>query len=337
MTLITFASAGADFYETKAQVKRVGLGRKSSRGARRQLERLKILMRLRRALAESEPDVIVSFIDLTNILTLIAAKRMDVPVIISERTDPRAYRIPLIGRILRRATYPRAAALVVQTSSVAEWAETMVASERVRVIANPVRPSRRDQAEAHSQSLPSGPFVLGVGRLGSEKGFDLLIRAFARSIKDHPEWQLVILGRGSEEKNLRKLARDVGVDSHTQFLGLIREINVAYARGALFVLSSRFEGFPNVLLEAMAAGMPVIAADCRSGPRDIVTHEVDGILVRPNDVGALHRAMERVMSDPELRSRLGSEARRVVDRFSIHTIADAWGELFATALQRHAR
>lgn len=334
VTLITLAGSVPDFYRVSSKVHRIRLTAENAsiptRSVGRLQHQLTILFSLRRAIADSAPHAVVSFIDITNILTLLVTSRMKVPVIISERVDPRAHWIPIQWRMLRRALYPRASALVVQTASVSNWASSMVGAKKIHVIANPL--SVRHFAGPASIEVPAAPFALAVGRLVPQKGLDILIKAFALCSRIHPDWYLVILGKGPEEENLRHLAKISGVESRVHFLGATEDVEPFYRAGSLFVLPSRFEGFPNALLEAMAAGMPVIATDCLSGPREIIRDGVDGILVDPDDIENLSSAMERLMSDDVLSARLAEQARRVNEQFSLEAIANRWEVLFSSVM-----
>lgn len=329
VTLVTTDPSVPDFYEVSPRVDRIRLPRKPvTRGIGRQVERVKSMIRLRSALAALHPDVVVSFMDVTNILTLLATTGMKIPVVVSERTEPRAHQLTTLHYALRRAMYWRASALVVQTRSVADWARSLIATEKLHVIANPVvLPDQVDQAGI---PIPYKPFVLAVGRLQWEKGFDILIEAFSLCSKTLGHWNLVIYGKGSEEPQLKEQARSLGAGSRVYFPGTTDNLAPVYRNASLFVLSSRYEGFPNALVEAMAVGLPVIAANCRSGPGEIISNEVNGLLVDPEDVEQLRNAMERLMNDRETADRLGDQASAVAERFSLPKIGQDWERVFSS-------
>ena len=300
---------------------------------RRNVERFRALRRL---LQELRPDVVVSFLVEVNVLALLAMGRNDAPVIVSERTDPRRHSPRRPWRFLRRRLYPRAAAVVVQSEGAAEWARAFCAPTRVHVIPNAIatRPAPVDGTAP--AWLPAGPFVLGVGRLSAEKGFDLLVRAFARFAPAHPEWALVVLGEGAERARLESLVTASGLQGRVLLPGFAESPEPAYARAACFVLPSRYEGFPNALLEAMRAGLPVVAFDCDSGPRDIVNHERDGLLVPPGRVDLLGDAISRLADDGALRQRLAAAAPQVVERFGVTRVRALWDALIrATSGRLH--
>lgn len=332
VALITFCDARNDFYSLAPAVRRIGLARRRSLlpGA---LGRLRLL---RRTLREVRPDVVISFIDTVNLHVLVAAQGLGVPVVVSERTDPTQHRIGAVPTLIRRLVYPRAAAVVVQSDTVRDWARRFLPAERVHVIANPLSPllleAVPEPVAAHAPGAGS-PTIVAVGRLGREKGFDLLLRAFALVRPRHPAWSLQIVGEGEERGDMEALARSLGIDDAVSFPGLCREVGAVLRAAGIFVLSSRFEGFPNALLEAMACGLPVVAADCPSGPRHIVRDGVNGILVEPENVEALAVAISRLIADPAARFRLAAAAVEVRSRFSLGRVMQQWESLVAAVVR----
>jgi glycosyltransferase involved in cell wall biosynthesis len=216
---------------------------------------------------------------------------------------------------------------VVQTRSVAAWAEAFVPSGRVRVVPNPVR--KLSGGSPRPAALGQRKAVVAVGRLGREKGFDLLLEAFARSKLAGAEWQLVILGDGPERPLLQRRIDELGLQGSVLMPGVVKHPEQWLQHAQLFTLSSRFEGFPNALLEAMQCGLPVAAFDCPSGPGEIVRHEQTGLLVPAGDVDALAAAITQLASDADLRRRLGSAAATdVASRFSLQHIGSMWEALW---------
>ena len=285
------------------------------------LERVRAL---RSAFRRSRPDLIVSFLTTVNVLVLLAAAGRPVPVIVSERIDPRIDPLPRPWRWLRRRLYPRAAAAVVQTGRTAEWFPPQIRS-RITVIPNPI--ALPDVPLPPQAARTRRRTVLGVGRLERQKGFDLLVRAFAEATRQHAGWELVIAGEGSERAALAALAAAYGVADRVRLPGRETDIWRLYSATDIFALPSRFEGFPNALLEAMAAGVPSVAADCPTGPREIIRDARDGLLVPPEKVDDLTAALSRLMGDADLRRRLGAEAATVVERYGAAAIQERWNAL----------
>jgi glycosyltransferase involved in cell wall biosynthesis len=229
------------------------------------------------------------------------------------------------GRALRRAfrrSYPRLDALVVLTEQDRRrYDELLEGRVRLFRIPNTIRPNVGPAAPLE------GTTVLAAGRLTRQKGFDLLIAAFAQVAEAHPQWRLRICGSGPWRGRLERLANDDGLADRVSLPGPAEPLAAEMDHAALFVLSSRFEGFPLVLLEAMAKGMPVVAFDCPTGPAEVIEDHRNGLLVAAQDVDALARAMAEAMDDRALRGRLGAAAARTAQRYTIEAVGPQWDAL----------
>jgi glycosyltransferase involved in cell wall biosynthesis len=155
------------------------------------------------------------------------------------------------------------------------------------------------------------------------------MEAFAKIAPRHPQWSLEIFGEGPERKSLETLIRNRGLTGRVTLRGLVSDIHSHLVAADLYVMSSRYEGFPLALLEAMACGCPVISTDCPSGPKEIIRVGHDGWLVPREDVDALADGMSRLMDSEVERRRLGANATAICERFSIAKILAMWDDLFA--------
>ena len=174
--------------------------------------------------------------------------------------------------------------------------------------------------------------VIAVGRYVYQKGFDLLLQAWAKIEKQFPDWELAIYGMG-DRSPYENLAQQLGINMNRCHLnGSTQNIRKEYLESSLFVFSSRFEGFGMVLIEAMACGLPVVSFDCPCGPKDIVSHDEDGLLVPSGDIDKLANAMSQLMDSYELRHQMAKNAICNVRRFQIDEIADRWQLLFEDVL-----
>ncbi len=282
--------------------------------------------KIRRNILAIAPDVVISFIDTANVRVVLSLLGSGVPVIVSERVHPRHEHIGLPWGALRRIAYRLANGLVVQTKDIREYCRGW--SRRTWVIPNPVFPLT---ATGSAPSLPR-PAVVAVGRLYTQKAYGLLLGSFTQAAAKHPEWTLCIAGRGEQREALERQIQDLGMSGRIRLLGQVEDIGGLLAQADAYALSSEYEGFPNALSEAMAAGVACVATDCPSGPALLIHHGENGLLVPNRDGQALAAALEQLMSDADLRQRLGARAVEVSSRFSLRTIMNLWDECLGEVL-----
>jgi glycosyltransferase involved in cell wall biosynthesis len=278
--------------------------------------------KLRRLVQKEAPDVVLAMPEKVNVWTVFFLLGCGVPVVVSERNDPHRHPENKIKRLLRLFLYPFAKGFIFQTEEAARYFSKKIRSRGV-VLDNPLDRSRIPQPYRGERRK----VVAAAGRLHDQKNFQMLIRAFARFYRKNHAYSLVIYGEGPEKNALTRLASSLGVAGAVEFAGqskkLLEEINDC----AMFVLSSDYEGMPNVLIEAMACGLCCIATDCPiGGVRSLITDEENGLLIEPGDESALCRAMERVAADNALAERLGENASRIQRRLDEATVAEQWRE-----------
>lgn len=285
------------------------------------------LRALRRALRELAPDAAISFMDRTNVLTLLAARGLGIPVIATEHTVPTHWPIGPLWERLRRLTYPWAKCVVVPTrAGAADFARH--APARYVPIPNPV-----DVPPGEARADLPRPLLIGMGRLSPEKGFDLLLKTFAQLAPHHPDWSLAILGDGPLAGELARLRDELSLGGRVLLPGNVAD-PYAWLRAAdLFALSSRFEGFSYALAEALACGLPVAAFDCPFGPAEIVEHDRNGLLVPTGDAAALTNALDRLMAAPVLRREMGQNGLRAMARFNLASVLTLWDQQLGAAAQ----
>ncbi|MFJ1671356.1 glycosyltransferase [Streptomyces bottropensis] len=175
--------------------------------------------------------------------------------------------------------------------------------------------------------------VVSIGRLSDEKGVDMLLDTWAEVAPRHPDWTLLVYGSGEDEELLRKQCTALGLDDSVSWMGRTHDVPGALRGGSVFALSSRGEGFPLALMEAMAMGVPCVAFDCAPGVHEIVRDGEDGLLVAPGNTGELARRLDLLMTDKALRDRMGDRARENIRRYGTEEILDRWEALF-TFLER---
>jgi glycosyltransferase involved in cell wall biosynthesis len=282
--------------------------------------------RLRAALKEFKPDAIVAFTTEANVVAIWSALGLGVPVVVSERNQPDRPGLGYFTRAVRRLSYPLAAALVVQTEAIARWSRARF-TVPVHVLPNPIHLGSWGGVQRPEDSTKR---IVAAGRLVPQKGFDVLIASFAALLDDYPDWQLVIYGEGTEREALGTAARDLSLGDRVALPGVSKDMRAAFATADLFVLPSRYEGYPNVLLEALASGCAVIATDCPGATAEILEGGKHGLLVEPGNVAALTTELERMMSDQVLRQRFAAQARDAVSALDVGVVGRRWLELFAS-------
>ena len=323
ITLVTLRDDVEDHYPLDAKVERARVKFYwSSQGlVQRSLDQLRRLRRLRQTILSTKPDVVISFLDKNNVRVLLSLIGNKVPVVVCERNHPKYQIISPSWQRLRKIMYPRAAWVVSQTDAVTSWLTTHTRNKRISTIANPVLP-QMDNTELDLQSHR----VVSIGRLTHQKGFDLLLHSWA-DLALNARWQLDIVGEGEDRPQLEALAKTLGIDHQVVFHGVMKRPTEILSQASIFVLSSRYEGFPNVLLEAMACGLPVVSFDCPSGPGDIVRHGVNGLLVPPGDTQTFTRSLNQLMDSEQQRRSMSAQAPEVLQRFSLPRIVSHWDAL----------
>ena len=320
-------SSDKTFYnlDPKINIIKLGLDRNPESiisGLKANITRIKAI---RREIISVKPDIVISFLTQTNIVTTIACKSLSIPVILSERNNPSKEDISTIWKIARYFTYRLSDLLVVQTKQVQKFFKSY--GVKIEIIPNPVR-------TINTIRIKKEKIILAAGRLTPQKGFDLLIKAFAKV--SSKEWQLIILGDGPERNNLNKLIADLGLINRVQLPGLSKDIDTFFSQASIFVLSSRFEGFPNVLCEAMASGLPCISFNCDSGPSDMIEHNVNGVLVEKENKKALSNAINDLINNEDKRNSLGKKALKITENLNIEKIMKQWENKIVSILKKQS-
>ncbi len=328
VTLVTIDDQESSFFPLDERVKRIDLAGNTRLPP--VLSRLgpvgrfiNRMQRLRRVLLQVGPDVAVSFLTRTNIQLVLAAKGIVPRVVISERNDPGIQDHGLHWRILRRLCYRQAHVITANSRGVIQALQGYVPEDKLVYTPNPLQ--MPDETAVPDQEEP---FVLIVGRLHHQKAHDVLLRAFSMLGPDLGKWRLRIVGDGELRKDLVSHAEKLGISERVDWIGQTEDVNAHYKKAAIFVMPSRYEGTPNALLEAMSYGLPVIVSNASSGPLELVGHDQTGLVIPAADPHSLAQALERLMSDPGLRQRLGLAARQRVFQFDEEEILDLWEVIF---------
>lgn len=325
----TFSRHGGCFYELSPEVRLIYLADLVSTEVKTWVNQLARLRALRQFIATGRPDVIVSFLSNVNVAAVLASIGMGIPIIICERTDPFVIPTSRWLQLACRVVYPLADVLIVQTQAVAaKYAASGWSLKRLKVIPNPV-PEQMLNIQRYTNVATSTKILLSIGRLDEGKQFALLINVFAKLTRRYANWSLRIIGEGDLRFALQQQIASLGLESCIKLAGESEIIGEELAQADIFALTSKYEGFPNVLLEAMTVGLPCVSFNCPSGPREISMDGQIALLVPLNDEQALEFALERLMLDANLRQTLGDQARiSVLERFALNKVLEQWELLF---------
>lgn len=339
IVIVTLTTQCQDFYPLHPAIRRIALDKAGESGNPLVglLRNLGRVIALRRVLRRESPDIALGMMTTANVLVALAALGLRVRAVGSEHVHPPAFPLSGLWAALRWWSYGLLDAVAALTAESAQWLEDHTRVRRIAVIPNAVPwpiPAGEPSLAPSGCLAPERKLLLAVGRMEPQKGFDLLIDAFFQIAANHPEWDLAILGEGGERKTLESLVRSHRLKNRVFIPGRVGNVAQWYEAASLYVMSSHFEGFGNTLAEAMACGLPAVSFDCDSGPRDIIRHEVDGLLVPPEDVNSLAAALDRLMGDEDLRRRFASRAVDARQRFSLEGIAARWETLFEAVLAK---
>lgn len=332
VTVITFDNPEHDFYSLDHKVNRESLNGLKNSGnffsaIRNNIRNIELLRKMLRRL---NPDIILCLSITTLFVALTASAFLGIIVIGSEKSNPYINdKNGTIWKRLKKIISRYADGFVFQTERSMKFYPKTVQEKGV-VIPNAVYVGK----EKELQPWNSGSkMICAVGRLSREKGFDNLLKAFTIVTRKAPEYRLVIYGEGPERESLEKLICNFGLQMSVVMPGQIQDIIHKISCAYLFVLSSRYEGMPNSLLEAMAAGLPCISTDCPMGPRELIQNGINGLLVPVDDEKALADAILKLISNPGLAYGLGQKAQSVRQTNSADHIALRYLEYFNRCLK----
>lgn len=303
------------FYKLDPRITVKMIGRKSSN---KLLDRIARYRLVRKRVKQKSPDLVLSLPEEVGVYVLLALLGTGIPVYVSERNNPWVMPDVKITRILRTLMYPFAKGLIFQTKTAMSFFSESIQRKGI-VLSNPVDAERIPAQYCGEREK----VVVAAGRLSKQKNFPLLLRAFSEFSLKHPDYCLRIFGEGELRQELTTLAESLGIGDKVELPGRSSSLLEKMNSSAMFVLSSDYEGMPNVLLEAMCMGMPVISTDCRCGPRDLIEDRINGLLVPEDDADALCEAMEK-MTDTDYAKHLADNAYRLRDKLTSKEVFEDW-------------
>lgn len=277
-----------------------------------------IIKHLRKKMNELNPDVVVSFMDKTNIYSTLAHLGLKMPLIISERISY-DFLQSKVWRAIRKATYPFSDGMVVLSQY--DYEKYSFVKDK-KIIFNPiVFDDSLDVSFERKEKI-----ILAVGRLDSQKGFDMLFESISKV--DLKGWKLLVLGEGNERTKLEHQIDKLNLNDKVILKGRVEDVENYYNKASVFVLSSRYEGFPNALAEAMSFGCACIAFDCKTGPSDIIENDINGYLVKDFNIEILSNKIKQLINDETKRKEFFIESLKIREKLEIKNIAKEWEVYF---------
>lgn len=318
---------GEDEYKTDSRVRRVHVGLDDRQeGHNRIIKFADRVFNLRRFLKKIKPDVVIAFARKANYRALTATIGMKLPVVISVRINPIGYYDFPLDKIQIPLLFRRAAGCVFQTPDQRDFFPKYV-RENSRIILNPIN-DKFIQAGLQQKPGEYEKVVVHSGRLVDFKNQSMLINAFALVHQKHPDYVLKIYGPDSldgTKQKLEKLIDALDAYGYVQLMGSSSTLEKDMLHAAVAAYSSDYEGMPNVILEAMALGLPVVSTDCPpGGPRMVITSGENGLLVPVGDAPALAAAINRLIEDRDFAQKLGANAAQIGKRASSEIIFEEW-------------
>jgi len=303
------------------------------------------ILALARLIRRHRSKVVMSFLEQANIINILAACIAGHKAVISQRINPRQqYESKgLLGKVISQTSarlYPKADRIIAVSNGVKEIiiSDYKLDAPRIAVIPNPVdMASVAELSKKEPSVVLPGNYLLHVGRLNvNQKAHDALLNAFKKLHSFHPDLKLIIVGKGPDKEQIEAMVNDLDLADSVILAGWQDNVYPFMARAKALVLCSRYEGWPNVLVEAMACGCPVVATDCQTGPREILGDSKYGLLVPVDDPEALAHSVEKLLTDESCRAYFQEQARKRAQDFDLEQIGPKYVRLLQSIAETRA-
>ena len=281
---------------------------------------IKCISFFRDYLKRNKPSILLSFSAPFNMVSIVSSIGLNIRTIVCERNDPRFIPFNALQRFFRNCLYLFADGILTQTEHNKEYF-SKVLQKKTTVIYNPIF---INQALIGSKRYEdNNHIIISVARLKEQKNQKMLISAFSKFSKSHPDYKLLIWGEGDERGELENQINELSLEQKVLLPGVSENIFQELSKGEIFVLSSNFEGMPNTLIEAMCLGLPCISTKV-SGATDLIKDGVNGLLIEINAENQLIMAMEKLTGDDSLRKEIGENASKIYDELNVEVISNKW-------------
>ncbi len=278
------------------------------------------IAKLRNIWKQLKPDYIVSFIKKNNFMAIASAVGLHIPVIVSVRSNPAREYPDKVTRLLVRVLFSQAAGVVLQTRQAKGFFPAAVQKKAV-VLPN----SLNEKFLQIGYDGERKKEIVWVGRMDSNKNPKMLLQAFVEVAEKYPDWTVKFIGEGYQREELEKFCEKRNLVKQVSFLGRVDDVPGVIQSAAVFVLTSKQEGMPNALIEAMVSGLAVVSTDCPcGGPAELIDTGVNGILIPVDDEKALTEALDKLLSDDEYRKRLSENAKKLIEKVHPDIVNRQW-------------
>lgn len=320
-TVVIVKSDNKDpFYEIDENITidSLDLYKSSKNVIKKALHNLTVLSSIRNSIKEHNPDIVISFMTRTNIYVLLSTMFLNKKIIISERTNYDAIKSKL-WKFLRDSIYPLSNGMVVLSQY--DYDKYHFVKNK-KIIFNPLFVDNTKTENRAKEKV-----ILAVGSLFEGKAFDILIESLSKIDKQLlSEWKVYIIGEGDKKEELENLIKSLNLDQTVILLGLKKNIEEYYKEASIFVSTSRIEGFPNALSEALSFGCASVATDCITGPSELVDNEKNGFLVKVDDVDMISKKLKLLMQNETLREEFSKKSIELSKKYKSENIVKEWEE-----------
>lgn len=327
VSLITRHGRDEDFFSVPDSIKRIVLGGEGESANKwvGLIKNVAYIAQLRKALKNTKPDVVISFLTRPNVYTILATRFMNCRMIISERNDTTRQKHEWPWHELRKKMYQYADVVTANSREALEGMKAYVPKGKLKLVANPVVTPKEGADPANSK------IILNVGRLEKVKNQRFIMEAFAKTNLPNDGWSLAIAGDGSEAESLTDFKNNLDCKEYIHLAGMVKNIDTFYRKAGFFVLASNFEGTPNALLEAMSHGLPSLVSDSLPGAVELIGEDC-GVVFQHGSLDDFSKKMVALAQSPQKRTVLGENARERVQEFTPDKIIDSWNRIISDGI-----
>lgn len=316
---IVSTSSAPSVYQLDKEITQLSLKR-HEQGKSQLTRAIGSIIELRKMVLQRNPEIVISFLTDINILVIPALFNLDVPLIVSERNDPKRNPTNKIKRLARRILYRFSDGFIFQTEEAKSYFSKKIQKKSI-ILPNPLL---MDNIPSQFEGKRKKEIV-AVGRLEPQKNHKLLINAFKKVVEHYSDFTLTIYGSGSLKSELLSYVSNLNLQNKVFFPGEVKDITSKIIDSYAFVLSSDYEGMPNALMEAMACGLPCISTDCPcGGPRFLIKNKINGLLVTAGSPNDLANSLIYLIENPDFAESLGKEARKIITTLNPSKVYGDW-------------